>query len=84
MRQLLLGAALALVLPAAVVGVLLERLLFGPALARLAASYATLPLQASLAEVLATLAGLAIAAAVAVAWVARQAGRESVVAGLAG
>ena len=83
-RQLLLGAALALVLPAAVVGVLLERLLFGPALARLAASYATLPLQATLAEVLATLGGLAIAAAVAVAWVARQAGRESVVAELAG
>jgi len=83
-RQLLTGAALALVLPAAVVGVLLERLLFGPALARLAASYATLPLGATLAEVLATLGGLAIAAAVAVAWVARQAGRESVVAELAG
>jgi ABC-type antimicrobial peptide transport system permease subunit len=82
-RRLLLGAALALVLPAAVVGVLLERLLFGPALARLAAGYATLPLTATLTEVAATMAGLLLAAAVAVAWVARQAARESVLAGLA-
>ena len=82
-RRLLAGAAFALVLPAAAVGVLLERLVFGPALARLAASYATLALGASGSVVLATLAGLALAAAAAVIWVARQAGRESVIAGLA-
>lgn len=82
-RRLLLGAALALVVPAAAVGVLLERLAFGPALANLAASYATLPLQATLAEVLGTLAGLALAAGVAVVWVARQATHESVLEGLA-
>ena len=83
-RRLLLGAALAMVVPAAVLGVLLERLVFGPALARLAASYATLPLDATGGEVLATLAGLAAAAGVAVVWVARQASRESVIAGLGG
>ncbi len=81
-RRLLLGSALALVVPAAVVGVLLERFVFGPALTRLAESYATLPLSATLFDVLAVLAGLAVAAAVAVAWVARQAVREPVVAGL--
>ena len=82
-QQLLVGAALVLVVPAGLVGIVLERLVLGPALAGLAASYATLPLTASAAEILATLAGLAVAAAVAVAWVARQATRESVVAGLA-
>ena len=82
-RRLLLGAALALVLPAALAGVLLERFVFGPALARLAAGYATLPLAATGLEVLATVAGLLLAAALAVVWVAGQAGRESVLAGLA-
>jgi len=81
-RRLLAGAALALVIPAALLGVLLERLVFGPELARLAANYATLPLNATAAEVLATVGGLLIAGAVAVVWVARQASRESVLAGL--
>jgi hypothetical protein len=82
-RRLLLGATLALVVPAAVVGIVLERFVFGPALSHLAANYAALALDATTAEVLATLAGLALASAVAVLWVARQAGRESVVSGLA-
>jgi ABC-type lipoprotein release transport system permease subunit len=82
-RQLLLGATLALVVPAAVVGIGLERLVFGPALSHLAVSYATLALAATSAEVLATLAGLGLASAIAVLWVARQASRESVVSGLA-
>jgi FtsX-like permease family/MacB-like periplasmic core domain len=81
--QLLVGAALALVVPAAVLGVLLERLVFGPALAQLAASYATLPLTQTAVEVLATLAGLALASGAAVLWVARQAIHESVISGLA-
>ena len=83
-QRLLMGAALALVVPAALLGVLLERLVLGPALARLAASYATLPLGASAGEVLATLAGLGLAAVLAVVWVAGISARESVVAGLAG
>ncbi len=82
-RRLLLGAALMLVVPAALVGVLLERLVFGPALSHLAAGYAVLPLAASGVEVAATVAGLLLAAVLAVAWVARQAARESVLAGLA-
>ena len=82
-RRLLAGAAIAIIVPAAVVGVVLERLVLGPAIASLAASYATLSLGAGGLEIGIALAGLALAAAVAVSWVARQAGRESVVAGLA-
>jgi ABC-type antimicrobial peptide transport system permease subunit len=82
-RRLLLGAVLALVVPAALVGVLLERLLLGPALSKLAVSYATLQLQATVTDILALIAGLAVAAAASVWWVARAAVRESVVTGLA-
>jgi putative ABC transport system permease protein len=81
-RRLLTGAVIALVVPAAALGVLLERLVLGPALGRLAASYVTLSLGASVLEIAAVLAGLALAGAVAVVWVARQATRESVIAGL--
>jgi ABC-type lipoprotein release transport system permease subunit len=81
--RLLIGAALALVIPAAVIGIVLQRLVFGPALSRLAESYASLPLVATGLDVFAVLAGLVVAGAVAVAWTARQAVRESVVAGLA-
>jgi len=83
-RRLLAGAMLALVLPAAVVGILLERLVLGPALAGLAVNYATLSLSAGLPEIAAVLAGLAVAGAVAVFWVARQAMREGVLLGLGG
>lgn len=81
-RRLLTGAVLALVVPAAVVGVLLERFVLGPALSRLAENYATLDLAAGSLSVLAVVVGLILAAGVAVAWVAREASRESVVAGL--
>ncbi|MGI8904514.1 MAG: FtsX-like permease family protein [Solirubrobacteraceae bacterium] len=83
-RRLLAGAALALVIPAAVVGVAAEQLVLGPALAHLAASYATLALGAGVGQVAAVLAGLLVAAGVAVLWVGRQATRETVVEGLAG
>jgi ABC-type lipoprotein release transport system permease subunit len=81
--RLLTGSALALIVPAAIIGVLLERIVFGPALSNLAASYASLALVATNQQVLVTLAGLALAAGLAVAWVARQAARESVLSGLA-
>jgi hypothetical protein len=61
----------------------LERLVFGPALSSLAASYATLPLAASVEQIAATLAGLGLVGGVAVVWVARQAARQPVLAGLA-
>ncbi|HEX3803535.1 MAG TPA: ABC transporter permease [Solirubrobacteraceae bacterium] len=83
-QRLLLGAVLALVLPAAVAGVVLELFVFGPLLAHLAASYATLDLRATPTEVLATVIGLALASGAAILWVARSATRESVVTGLAG
>ena len=83
-RRLLLGAVLALVLPAAVVGIALERFLFGPALSQLAASYAALDLAPTPYEVLAIVAGLAVAGAASILWVARAAAREPVVVGLAG
>jgi ABC-type antimicrobial peptide transport system permease subunit len=83
-RRLLLGAVITLVVPAALLGIALERFVFGPALSRLAENYATLSLDATMVDVLATLAGLGVASAVAVLWVARQSVRESVTDGLAG
>ena len=83
-RRLLAGAVVALVVPAAIVGIALERLVLGPALARLAASYVTLSLGASGIEIAVVVAGLVLAGAVAVVWVAGQATRESVIAGLGG
>jgi ABC-type antimicrobial peptide transport system permease subunit len=80
--RLLAGAMVALVVPAALLGIVLERLVLGPALARLAASYVTLSLSATGAEIAIVLAGLGAAGIVAIAWVTRQATRESVVAGL--
>ncbi|MBV9416918.1 MAG: ABC transporter permease, partial [Solirubrobacterales bacterium] len=81
-RRLLAGAVIALVAPAAILGIVLERVVLGPALAGLAASYVVLPLGATAAEIAAVLAGLAVAGAVAVVWVGRRATRESVIAGM--
>jgi hypothetical protein len=82
-RRILAGAAAALVIPAAALAIPLETLVLGPTLSRLAASYATLPLAPSPAEVIAVVVGLAAAGASAAAWVARQATRENVIEGLA-
>ncbi len=81
--RLLLGAVIALVVPAALLGIVLERLVLGPALAHLAASYVELPLGATGREIALVMAGLALAGLFAIAWVTRQATRESVIAGLA-
>ncbi len=81
--RLLCGAAAMLVVPAAVLGILLERVVLGPTLSRLAASYATLPLSAGWFEIGVLVAGLIVAAVIAVLWVTRQVGREGVVTGLA-
>jgi hypothetical protein len=61
----------------------LERFMLGPLLAHLAANYATLSLSASPAQISAVLGGLLVCSALAVLRVARQATRESVIAGLA-
>ena len=81
-RQLatVLGAAAAPVVALAVaLGFLLERLLVGPAVARLAAGYVSLSLRPSAAAVGVTAAGLGLGAAVAVLWAARLAARGPVV-----
>jgi hypothetical protein len=82
-RRVLFGAALTLVIPAAVFGYLVERFALGPAVSRLAAGYASLPLQAAAGEVAVIVAGLLVSGAGAAWWVARQADRESVLSGLA-
>jgi len=82
-RTLLAGSLLALVVPAGLLGILLERFVLGPVLAHLAANYATLSLSASPAQIAAVLGGLLLCSALAVLRVAGQATRESVIAGLA-
>jgi ABC-type antimicrobial peptide transport system permease subunit len=83
LARLLVGTTFALVLPAAALGVPLERYVFGPALSRLAEGYAVLPLAAHWTTVAVVLAGLALAAAIAAAWVALSASRAPVIEGLA-
>lgn len=82
--RLLTGVVLTLVIPAAVLGILVERLLLGPALSNLAVSYAALELDAGYPQIAAVVAGLLLAGGVAVLWVTRQATRETVVEGLSG
>ena len=78
----LAGAVAMLVVPAAIIGVLLEHFVFGPGLSRLAENYATLPLDAGVPQIIVVLAGLTAAAGAAVAYVSSRAARESVVEGL--
>jgi len=80
--RLLVGVAIAVVVPAAAVAVVLERLILGPAMAHIAASYATLALGAGAGEIALVLIGLALVAGAAVWSVSRQAAREPIVAGL--
>jgi ABC-type lipoprotein release transport system permease subunit len=76
------GAALAVALPAAVAGVLLEWLVLGPLVARRAAGFAELPLAPTTGQVALVLGGVLALAAAATAVVARRALREPVIAGL--
>jgi hypothetical protein len=76
------GAALVVALAAAPLAIALERWGLGPAVARLAVSYVTLPLAAGGAVVSVVLLALALGTAAASAWVARSALREPVAAGL--
>jgi len=69
------AAAAAVAMPLAVAG---ERLVLGPQVAELAASYATVSLRAGPAELLASLAGVAAIVAGASAWVASRSMSEQV------
>ena len=80
----LLGAAAAVALPGAMLGVVLEVTVLGPLVARLAAGFASLPIAPGAGQVVLVVAGLLALAAVATALVARRVLREPVVAGAAG
>jgi hypothetical protein len=78
----LLGAAAAVALPGAVLGVVLEVTVMGPLVARLAAGFASLPITPGPGQVALVVCGLLALAAVATALVARRVLREPVVVGL--
>jgi len=82
LARLFAGTAAALVIPAALLGVLLERFLFAPLVARLAAGYVSLPLGAGPLQVALVFVGLGVLAAGAAAWTAARSEREPIVAGL--
>lgn len=76
------GSALVVAVLAAPGGILLERLLLGPIVSRLAAAYVTLPLTAGVGPVAVAVVGLFVAALAAAAWVGRGAVAQPVVTGL--
>jgi ABC-type antimicrobial peptide transport system permease subunit len=76
------GAAVAAVVPALLVGVAVNQWLLAPAVARLAAGYADLPIGAGAGDIALVALGLAALGLAAAAWMTRRAGREPVVAGL--
>ena len=78
----LAGAAAAVALPGAVLGVALEATVLAPLVARMASGFAALPLGASPAQAALVVASLLALAAAATALVARRVLREPVVAGL--
>ena len=78
----LAGAALAVAVPAALGGVLLEWLVLGPLVARLAAGFADLPLGPSTGQVAIVIGGLLALSAAATTLVARRTMRERVIEGL--
>jgi ABC-type lipoprotein release transport system permease subunit len=80
--RLLIGAALAVAVPAAVGAILLERFVLGPAVTRLAAGYAELSLAPTAGQVALLIGGFAVLGAAASTWVARAAVREPIVSGL--
>jgi ABC-type lipoprotein release transport system permease subunit len=82
LRRLLAGAALAVVVPAAVVAVLLEMVLLSPLVAHLAAGYADLPLGATAGQIALVAGGLMLLSWGAAALTGRRLVREPVVAGL--
>jgi ABC-type lipoprotein release transport system permease subunit len=80
--RVLLGAAAAVAVPGALLGVALELTVFGPLVARLAAGFAALPIAPTGGQVALVAGGLLALAGAATALVARRVLREPVVAGL--
>ena len=82
LARLLAGAAVAILVPALVVAVALERFVLAPVVARLAADYATLPLGVSNGAALVVVTGLALAGTIAVLAATRATSRGPVAPGL--
>ncbi|HEY8582693.1 MAG TPA: ABC transporter permease, partial [Capillimicrobium sp.] len=80
--RVLMGAGLALVVPAALLAVALEGLVLAPLVSGLAAGYADLPLSAGLGQAAVVALGLALLACLAALWVARRLGRAPLAATL--
>ncbi len=78
----LAGAAVAVAIPAAAAGIVLEVVAFGPLVAHLAAGFAALPLAPTLGQIALVAGGLVALAILATALVARRVLREPIVAGL--
>ncbi|MBE2320862.1 FtsX-like permease family protein [Solirubrobacter sp. CPCC 204708] len=78
----LAGVAVAVAVPAAIAGVVLELTVFGPLVSRLAASFASLPLGASAGEIALVIGGLLALSVLATAFVARRVMSEPIIAGL--
>ena len=78
----LAGAALAVIVPAALAAVVLERVALGPLVGSFAAGFALLELAPSVGQVAAVVAGMLALGAAATAIVARRAIRDPIVAGL--
>jgi ABC-type lipoprotein release transport system permease subunit len=76
------GTAVAVAVPAALVGITLEVVAFGPLVARFAADYAALPLTPDAGQVVLVAGGLLVLAALAAGLVARRTLSEPVVLGL--
>jgi ABC-type antimicrobial peptide transport system permease subunit len=76
------GAALAIVVPSAIAGALLERELLAPAVTRLAGDYVSVPLATGLADIVIVAAGVAAIAAIGAGWSSRRSLREPIAAGL--
>jgi ABC-type lipoprotein release transport system permease subunit len=82
LTAVLAGACAVVLVPAAIIGLALEAVVLGPAVASLAAGYAGLSLAPTIGHVALAAGGLLVLGALAVAWVTRRVAREPVVAGL--
>ena len=82
LRRLLVGSALAVSLPAALLALGLELFVLTPLTERLTVGYADLPLRTNPAQVTVVAVSLAVLAAIASVWTARRLAREPVIAGL--
>ncbi len=82
LTAVLAGACAVVLVPAALLGLALEAVVLGPAVASLAAGYAGLSLAPTAGHVALAAGGLAVLGAAAVWWVTRRVTSEPVVAGL--